>query len=296
MKKTSKTGLYLFLIIVCVIGIAAGSFFDLPVSQTLYTGDSFPSKLISLLTVIVFFESCVLFLGVLFRQLWERYSSISRRVIVIVVFSYLFCSTATLGGAKILNDPLIAERFSDLTGTFRGSILTGTVCCIAFFLLGFFINGKRYDKDTVKILIKLILIFTIGFLISHYLNCMIDRPSYSLLIKEGNADGFMPWYKLPKDSKLLMSFSDLITSHQGSFVSGHALYAVLFIIIFPSYSLAVPSLKKYEKILMILAGILSVIVILSRMLSGDNYLSDISFGALYSLKFCMSYNGIKKSG
>ena len=106
----------------------------------------------------------------------------------------------------------------------------------------------------------------------------------------------MPWYKLPKDSKLLMSFSDLITSHQGSFVSGHALYAVLFIIIFPSYSLAVPSLKKYEKILMILAGILSVIVILSRMLSGDNYLSDISFGALYSLKFCMSYNGIKKSG
>ena len=180
-------------------------------------------------------------------------------------------------------------------GTLHGSFIVGSVFCIAAFVIGFLINGNRHDAGTTKILIKIIMIFTIGFLMSHYLNCMIDRQSYSVLVNGGNIDGFMPWYRLPNDSKLLMSFTDLITSHQGSFVSSHALYAVLFIIIFPSYSLAVPALKKHEKLLMAIAGIVSVTVILCRILSGNNYLTDISFGALYSLKFSMSYNGINKT-
>lgn len=295
MKKTSKTGLYLVLILLCVMGIVAGSFFDLPIAKALYIGDSFPAKVISLSTVILFFESCVFFLGVLFRQLWEKYDRFSRRVLIGVIFSYLFCSTATLGGAKLLNDPLLAECFSNYIGTLWGSLLAGAVLCIAAFLLGFHINGNRYDTDTIKVLTKLIFVFTVGFLLSHYLNCMIDRKSYSMLVTGRNLEAFMPWYRLPKGSKLLMSISDLISSHQGSFVSGHVLYAVSFIIIFPSFSLAFPSLKKYENLLIVLAGILAVTVIICRLLSGNNYLTDISFGALYSLKFCMSFNGIKKT-
>ena len=49
-----------------------------------------------------------------------------------------------------------------------------------------------------------------------------------------------------------------------------------------------------HRVLTIIAGIFAVIVILSRLLSGNNYLTDISFGALYSLKFCMSYNGVRR--
>jgi membrane-associated phospholipid phosphatase len=104
----------------------------------------------------------------------------------------------------------------------------------------------------------------------------------------------MKWYQIPKGSKLLMSLNDLISSPQGSFVSSHVLYAVLFIVIFPAYSLAIPSLKKYEKRLMVIAGILSVSVIICRMITGNNYLTDISFAAFYSLKFCMSYEGFRK--
>ena len=289
MRKTSKTALYLILIVLCVIGIAAGSFFDLPASGALYIGDSLAFRLIGFVTVILFFESCVIFLGGLCRQLWVRFDSVGRRVVVGVVFAYLFCSTAVLGGAKVLNDPLLAGCFADLEGTLAGSLIAGVACFLLAFLLGFFLNGSRHDRDTVKVLIKLILVFTIGFLIAHYLNCMIDRPSYLRLVTEGSTDGFMPWYRLPKGSKFLMSFTDLISPHQGSFVSGHALYAVLFIIIFPAYSIVIPSLKKYERVLTIIAGVFAVVVILSRLLSGNNYLTDISFGALYSLKFCMSF-------
>ena len=87
MNKTSRTGLYLILIVLCVIGIITGSFLDLPMSKALYIGDALAFKLISFITVIVFFESCVVFLGVLFRQLLAKYKSTSRRVIVCLVFN-----------------------------------------------------------------------------------------------------------------------------------------------------------------------------------------------------------------
>lgn len=293
MNKTSRTGLYLILIVLCVIGIITGSFWDLPMSKALYIGDALAFKLISFITVIVFFESCVVFLGVLFRQLLAKYKSTSRRVIVCLVFSYLFCSTAVLGGAKINNDPLLAGSFSNLAGTLTGSLLMGSFFLMAGFIFGFFINGNQYDSAKTKVLIKLILIFTMGFLIAHYLNCIIDRPSYLRLVAEGDVTGFMPWFRLPKGTKLLMSLTDLISSHQGSFVSSHVLYAALFIIIFPAYSLVIPSLKKYERLLIIIAGVFTVMVILCRLLSGNNYLTDISFAALYSFKFSMSYNGIR---
>lgn len=293
MKKNPRTILYLILIVLCITGAITGSFFDLRISEKLYIGDCLPAKLISFITVFVFCGSCFFFLGVLFRQLWERHFKLLRRVITAVIFTYLFCSTAVLCGAKILNDPLFAGRFTEIQGSLWGSLITGSIVYIASFVSGVIINGKKADPDKIKTLIKLIAVFTIGFFMAHYLNCMIERPSYSLLMSEGDPAGFKKWYQLPKGSKLLMSLTDLISSHHGSFVSSHVLYAVLFIVIFPAYSLAIPSLKKHEKCLMVIAGILSVSVTVCRMITGNNYLTDISFAAFYSLKFCMSYEGIK---
>lgn len=291
MKKSSRTIIYFILMILCISGAVVGTFLDLPISEKLYAGDVFPAKAISFLTVLVFMASCFFYLGVLCRQLWERYVKTSQRLIVAAAFIYLFLSTAALGGAKILNDPLFDGRFTGLRGTLPGSLITGSAAFMAFFIAGSVVNGKRCEPDKIKTLIKLITVFTFGFMMAHYLNCMMERASYSLLLSEGSAAGFTRWYKIPKGTKLLMSLTDLITSHPGSFVSSHVLYAVLFIIIFPSFSLVIPSLKKYTKQMMIIAGIWSVTVISCRLISGDNYLTDIAFAALYSLKFCATYEG-----
>ena len=291
--RNKRTVLYLILIVLSVAAISAGTFLDLSISEKLYIGDCLPAKIISFLTVFLFISSCFFFLGVLFRQLWERYCKVSGRIITGVVFIYLFCSTAALGGAKILFDPLFEGRAEALQGTLTGSLITGSVFFSAFFLLGALANGKRNDPEGIKTLIKLIAVFTFGFLLAHYLNCMIDRPSYARLISEGGITDYKPWYEIPKGSRLLMSLTDLISSQPGSFVSSHALYAVLFIVIFPSYSLAFPALEKHRNLLMVTAGIISVAVIICRMISGDNYLTDISFAALYSLKFCLTFDGFK---
>ena len=143
MKKNPRTILYLILIALCITGAITGSFFDLQISEKLYIGDSLPAKLISLFTVFVFCGSCFFFLGVLFRQLWERYLKVTRRVITAAIFTYLFCSTAALCGAKILNDPLFAGKLTEIQGTLWGSLITGSIIYIAFFMLGIVINGKK---------------------------------------------------------------------------------------------------------------------------------------------------------
>ena len=147
MKKNPRTILYLILMALCITGAITGSFFDLQISEKLYIGDNLPAKLISLFTVFVFCGSCFFFLGVLFRQLWERYLKVTRRVITAAIFTYLFCSTAALCGAKIINDPLFAGKLTEIQGTLWGSLITGSIIYIAFFMLGIIINGKKADPD-----------------------------------------------------------------------------------------------------------------------------------------------------
>lgn len=143
MKKNPRTILYLILIALCITGAITGSFFDLQISEKLYIGDSLPAKLISLFTVFVFCGSCFFFLGVLFRQLWERYLKASRRVITAAIFTYLFCSTAALCGAKILNDPLFAGKLTEIQGTLWGSLITGSIIYIAFLCWESLSTGKK---------------------------------------------------------------------------------------------------------------------------------------------------------
>ena len=91
-----------------------------------------------------------------------------------------------------------------------------------------------------------------------------------------------------------MSVSDLIASHPGSFMSGHAMYGILFLILFPSLALVFPRLQGKETLLMIIGGLLGIAIILSRMITGNNYLSDISLGAISAIKMCFSYNALPK--
>ena len=91
-----------------------------------------------------------------------------------------------------------------------------------------------------------------------------------------------------------MSLQDLISPHEGSFICGHAMYAVLFLIIIPSFTMVFRGLKGKEKILTALALVFTVPIILSRLISGDNYLTDIALGGISAVKICFSFSVLDK--
>lgn len=285
MQKKTRIILYVVIGILSGIGIAAGSIFDLPISRTLFVDNSFGTRLIALLVCLIFYGSCVFFLGMLLSQFLAEPRKEPLKPLFVTLFIYLFLSTAVLAGAEFINDP----AFGTQKATLSGSLITGTMLYAPFFILGYLRNKKRYDKAEVKRLIKMIAVITASFLMVKYLNTMVLRPSYSSAL--GN--GFVNWYGVSRSERFLMSFNDLISYSSGSFVCGPAEYSILFLVIFPTYSIAFPKLKDKGLFLTMAAAILFVLVSVSRLISGANYLSDIAFATFAGVKLCLSCEGIK---
>ena len=291
MNNKTLSKLFLGLGIFFGVLLLAGTFWDLEIAKALYIENCRPAMIVAFAGFFLFFACCTFFLGVLCRQLFNSSGKASRRVIVILAFFYLYLSTAILLGSGVMNDQL----FSGVSGaqvTLGSCLLTGSIFYIPVFACGVIANGRRYDKAVVKKMIGIIVIMTLVFLMSTYFNCTIIRPHYRLL--SDPAAEFTRWYQLRSTGKLFMSIPDLIASHPGSFTCGHAMYGILFLILFPSFKMVFPKLEGMEKMLMIVAGMIGAAVIFSRMITGDNYLSDICLGAIGAIKMCFSYALPKK--
>jgi len=285
MSKKERTYLYIAIGIISVTGIAAGSFYDLSIAKNLFVENSMPVRIISLITSFIFYGSCMFFLGVLLRQLLIRTDGMFLRFPVVVLFAYLFLSTSVLAGADLINDPVFgcAER------SLFGSLMAGMIIFAPIFIFGYISNKDRYDKGDVKRLVRMISVITASFLAVKYLNTMVIRSDYRTTL----GSGFVTWYGVSRSGRFLMSFKDLISYSGGTFVCGPAEYAVLFLVVFPTYAITFPSLKNKEIILNISAAVLFILVSLSALVTGANYLSDIAFAAFAGVKLCLSCEGIK---
>ncbi len=285
MQQKTRIILYIAIGILSGIGIAAGSAFDLQVSRALFMESSFPARLITLAVCFIFYSSCVFFLGVLLGQLLAGNNRKPVRIIFISMFIYLFVSTAVLAGAEFINDPIFGMQDVNL---YR-SLIVGTLLYAPLFITGYIVNKGRYSKENVRRLIKMIAVITGSFLMVKYLNTMVIRPSYGI----SHDNGFVAWYGVSRSGRFLMSLKDLISYSSGSFVCGPAEYTVLFLVIFPTYAIAFPTLKDKSMLLTVTAAILFILVSAARLISGYNYLSDIAFATFAGVKICLSCEGIK---
>ena len=285
MRPKTRIILYIAIGILAGIGIAAGSAFDLTISRSLFVDGSVPAWLISLVVCFIFYASCVFFLGVLLGQLLAGTDRKPVRALFVTMFLYLFVSTAVLAGAEFINDPVFGAQST----TMLRSLLAGTVLYAPFFISGYILNKGRYRKEDVRRLIKMIAVITGSFLMVKYLNTMVIRPGYGM----AHEDGFVAWYGVSRSGRFLMSLKDLISYSSGSFVCGPAEYAVLFLVIFPTYAIAFPTLKDKGMLLTVTAAILFVLVSIARLISGYNYLSDIAFATFAGVKLCLPCEGIK---
>lgn len=292
MDRKMLTIIYICLAVFFGICLLTGTFMDLKIEQALYSEASTIPKVINFLTFFLFISSCMFFLGVLFRQLIKSEKKKHIKALIAIAFIYLYASTATLGGGEFIHDPLLNNAFINTEATFLNCLVAGTMFLIPWFLLGIISGKGESDKKTIKSITKIIIIITMVYISATYFNTTIVRPHYRLL---ENPAEFTEWYKLKGTGKLFMSLKDLISEHPGSFVSGHAMYAVLFLIIFPSYALVFKKLQGKETLLTAAALIVMIPILMSRMISGDNYLSDIALGGISAVKICFSFNALSGS-
>ncbi|MBE5762637.1 MAG: phosphatase PAP2 family protein [Clostridiales bacterium] len=199
------------------------------------------------------------------------------------------CVTVALGffiwismGTKVAKIPIL-PAFGVFGALFYGSICLGV--------------GALVDKQEMSRLLKFAL-FAITFVITAYLVMTImkelwSRMRYRDMLKEGNFDGFTPWFKLN------VGRTNKVEGYEyTSFPSGHTSSATCIFAICVLPDLYEKLNKKWIRYSLYgVSTAFTVIVAISRLVNTAHFLSDVliggavTYGIFYLLKYLFFRNG-----
>ena len=284
--------LYLLLFVLFAAGLITGMFFDLEISSTLYSKDNTLAVIVSVIGLYLHYGSFVFFLGVLGKQLSLWAQKRAFKILILLIYSYLALSTSTYGAGALMSDSVCGFLYKGTSHTISSYAVAGLYLFFPLFFLGVFINGKKCDKKVIKDLMILLSLMTVALFFSWTIKSIFMRPRYRITLMGYEGIVFVPCFDIYGEGNELKSFYHLVSDDLASFYSGHAMNAVMGMVIMPCYAHVFTGLRGKEKTLSLLAVIISIPVMLSRIVLGDHYLSDISTGALVGLGMCTLYCGL----
>jgi membrane-associated phospholipid phosphatase len=256
-----------------VLGIALGSFFDLPLAHYFY------------------------FAGNPFGLVFDAIGSLPGYALVGAAGVFLWL--ALKGSAKkgqealacafLILGPLAAGALwgYDVLGDFFSSSLmamAGGVIIVAAIDAGLYFLVKDADKTSLlKDAFAILLAGMLTIALVFTLKTAITRPRYLFLISNGDAF-FVPWYDFSSDLRTSFPDSTLLNS----FPSGHAALAGVGLL-YPLLAKENRRTKGKESLFFYAALAWLLLTAAARMSDGHHFLSDVSWGALIGGGFsCLS--------
>lgn len=287
--KKDRYLLLLFLAAFWVVGLILGRFFDLDIARRVYLENNKGAVAWSVVGIYMFYGSFVFLLGVQFKQCFLAVKKTSSKVLVTLFFSYCALSTSTYSGATILSDSVLGFLYPGNSYTLVQCMITGAIMFLPLYPLGVLLNGKKCDKKAIRDLIVLLSVMTVCVFFSNIVKSLVMRPRYRITLLGYEGIDFLPVFNFLKNGRVLKAAYGLVTDDLASFFSGHAMNAMICLIILPAYRYVIPWFQRREKALIGLALLIAIPIDFSRMMLGDHYLSDVSFGSLVGLMFCLIY-------
>ncbi len=150
------------------------------------------------------------------------------------------------------------------------------------FFIGYHFAKKSDDKLLTGRIMALIIVMAFSFAIMQVLKGVFNRPRYRTAVLGYEGIGFVPWYSPVTNTPELIQKFDLAADEFRSFPSGHSILSVSAIYILPSLSWIFPKLKNKQIMMTVIGLVFCIIIIMSRMILGAHYLSDVSAGAIIS--------------
>ncbi len=266
--------------------LAAGSFFDREISQALYMPLNVPFLIITVAGQYVFFSAFIFFAGVLLRQA-SVCGTISgkKKQFYKIACAYLSLSTGMIGSAAVLHYECIGAFFPDTEFSLLFVFIFSMLFMYPLMFVGFAVGPRKYDSSLVELLIRMLVLITVGTSFIGLLKLFLARPRFRYTVAGYDGVGFTPWYMPIQNAGDLMTMHGMDINCFQSLPSGHALMGMSSIYIFPVLARIFPGLKNKETTLRITGLIYGLAVMLSRIVLGAHYLSDVAIGALLSLLF-----------
>lgn len=281
--------MFLPVAVLWLICFFVGVFCDHDLARIIYRRNDIAAVALSVIGLYAYYGSFVFFFGVLCRQLFNSAQRKISKLLICIIFTYMALSTSTYGAAAILSDSVCGLLLEKVEHSLKAYLTSGLYLYLPLFPLGILANGKRHDRTFSRKMILLLTVMTIAPFSSYLIKYLVMRPRYRIAVEGYEGIGFVPVYEHLKNGRELRSLYDLKIDDLASFYSGHAMNAALCMVIFPFYAYVFRFLKGREKHLSVFAFIISVPIVISRMVLGDHYLSDISFGSIIGLMFCVVF-------
>ena len=272
--------------------LVIGSFFDLEIATAVYLPKNPPALFVTFIELYFFHAAFVFLIGILLGQFFSSGINKNKRILCSVICGYLALSTSVLGAGGLLSPSCYGEFFERKEFSFPYFLVLGIIIFYPLFFIGFFVGKKRCDKNIMKKIIILLSVMTIAFFLPVIVKEIFCRPRYRIVSSGYNGIDFTPWYSLFRESDLYQEKYSLAGDDFGSFFSGHAVIATMNFIIFPIFNEIFPTIKN--KTLFIISVTMVILTVLSRMVLGAHYLSDISFGVLVGTLLCIVYHCLEK--
>ena len=276
--------------------LAVGTFFDLDVSQALYKPLDPFFLTITILGQYLHFAFNMLLVGALFRQALacENIGG-TRRKVYLAVCVYLAVSGSVSGALPLLHDECLGAF--DVIASLPQTVTVPAVSLLMYvplFFAGYFLSPHGYDRRLVGKLIRMMLFIIAVLILAGIAKFYFARPRYRTTLAGYEGVGFRPWYSPGHGAEALAKKYGCDTNAFKSFPSGHALMNASAVCLFPMFSQVFTKLPHRNTALAAAGVIWAFAVMLSRIVLGAHYLSDVSVGALIGLGASFGYILLEK--
>lgn len=270
--------------IILLAGIIIGTIYDLQISQAVYLGrnngfGTFMAAFGEIPGYLVF----SFFGGVLIRLVKDKSRNEENFRKCIKIFMYVSGILCFLCGSYFTGQEIFSPNAYDKPGVgwFMLGIAIGVVINAIFTYIGYKV-GSRNKNPNLWIAVFIVLVFfTISIVpLTNGLKIIFHRPRYRI-VETGYVD-YCPWYNRFGEYKNYLT--ETITSEEfKSFPSGHSCITMMVPFSLVLFKDLFPGFKKYWLVTFIITTLYAFLLCYSRMIMGGHYLSDVCFGAIFTV-------------
>ena len=271
----------------------AGTFFDETIAGTIFSPGNTVAAVVTSTGVLPFFAAPMLFIGALYERAIHSGKSKSVKIVLCTVCVILAAFVGVVGAGAVTDHNCLGYIFPSLHRNIPVIIIVSIIFEYPLFFVGYHFAKKSDDKLLVKKIIVLLIILLAAFLCMRLLKNVFNRPRYRTVVLGYEGVGFVPWYELFSGAGEFSLKYGISLDEFFSFPSGHSIISVSAVYIFPSVSWLFPKLEKRCQLLIWAGFLFGIMIMLTRMILGAHYLSDVSAGAIIGVLLSLAFTVIQ---
>lgn len=293
-NRTQEHTIHLAMFACFAAALLIGTFADQTIAAVLYSPHNVIATLITTTGVFPFFSSGVLFLGVIFERLYDSGQRNPKRAALCITCAVAAFYTGFIGAAAFVSGDCLGGIIPSLDRNIPVILALTLLVELPIFGLGFKLAKRSDDALLLRRSLSLVIILLVAFLMLRFTKNIFNRPRYRTVVLGYEGVSFVPWYVRSPNPSALMARYGLDKNEFSSFPSGHAILAMSTIYILYSLAWLFPTLESKRRQLRLAGFLFAVAIMLTRVVLGAHYLSDVAMGAIIGLCLLLAYEVIQR--